>query len=169
MFWTPSEAGRLINSENDATYLTRLSFTCGTDCDNVSIFLLLSGATLGTRVGVFLVSSWRYGVNQVSLRSTLSGAPLCEIRCTRYFQFGGIVTPLMNETVEIHHQTPHEIEMRHYPFLGLETELLILYEIVSVQYTSLHVRRVTNWLFHINFIEIFHSIHKLDSPICGNF
>ena len=44
---------------------------------------------------------------------------------------------LMNGNVEIHHQTPHEIEVRHDQFLGLEIDLMILHEMVSDQDISL--------------------------------
>ena len=55
----------------------------------------------------------------MSFRSILSGAPLCEMHCTRYVQFGVILHSLINGTVEIHHQTPHEIEVRHDQLLDL--------------------------------------------------
>ena len=68
--------------------------------DNVIIFLLFYGATLRTWVGVSMGSYSRSGVNQVSLSSILSGAPLFEMHCTKYVQFGGIFPSLINGTVE---------------------------------------------------------------------
>ena len=53
---------------------------------------------------------------------------------------------LINGTVEIHHQTPHEIEVRHDQLLGLKTGTLILHETVSDQNKPLHVSRVPTWL-----------------------
>ena len=41
-----------------------------------------------------------YVLNQVSLRSILSGAPIFEMRCTIYVQFWGIGPSIMNGTVE---------------------------------------------------------------------
>ena len=109
-----------------STFLTILSSTCGTDCGDVSMFILFSGGTLGSLFGVSLGYYSRSTVNQVYLRSILYCAPLCDLSCTRSVQFGGIVPSLMNRTVEIHNQTPHEIEVRHDQLLGLEPELLIL-------------------------------------------
>ena len=55
----------------------------------------------------------------------------------------------MNGTVEIHHQTPHKIEVRHDQFLGLEPDLLILHEIVIDQYISLNISGVPTLLVQI--------------------
>ena len=41
------------------------------------------------------------------------------------------LSSLIDGTVEIHHQTPHEIEVRHNQLLGLEPELLIMNEMMS--------------------------------------
>ena len=49
---------------------------------------------------IFMRYYSRYGVNQVSLRSILSVKLICDLHCTRSVQFGGIVTYLMNETVD---------------------------------------------------------------------
>ena len=103
----------------------------------MSVLLLFSGATLGLWLRGFLGSSSRSGVNQVSLRSIFSGAPIVYLCCTRYVQIVGIVTSLMNGNMEIHHQKPHEIEVRHDQLLGLEPEPLIMYDIVSDQDRSL--------------------------------
>ena len=100
VFKTASKKGRSMTLETDATYLTGLSCNCCTGYNNLIIFVLFSGMTLGTQVGVYLGSSSRYGVNKLSLRSGLSGAPLCEMRCTILVQFGVIVTLLMYKTVE---------------------------------------------------------------------
>ena len=59
--------------------------------------------------------------------------------------------------------------MRHYQFLGLEPDLLILHGMVSDQYISLHVRGVTNWVVHIYCLEILHPRYKIDIPMCGYF
>ena len=75
----------------------------------------------------------------------------------------------MNGTVEIHHQIPHEIEVRHDQFLDLEPEVLILHEMVSNQDISLHMRRVTTRLVQIYCLEIFHPRNILNSPMCGSF
>ena len=95
VFRTPSETGCLITSDTDSPLLT-----CYTGCDGVIIFILFSGEIISTWVRVLLWSSSRSRVNQVSLRTILSGAPLREMRCTICFQFGGIVSSLMNVTVE---------------------------------------------------------------------
>ena len=68
VFKTPSEYGRPITSETGYTFLSELYCTCGTDCGDVIVLLLLSGATLGSWLEVFLVFSSIYGVNQLSLR-----------------------------------------------------------------------------------------------------
>ena len=98
-FWTPSGTICLITSDTDDPSLTRIY-----------------GVNIGTCVGVLMGSSSRSGVNQVSLSSIFSCAQLCGMPCTRSVQFGGIVPSLMNVTVEIHHQTPHEIVVRHDQF-----------------------------------------------------
>ena len=99
VFRNPSETGRLVTSESDSSLLTKIYCTCCTDCDDVIIFLLFSGATLVTWVGFLLGCSSISGVNQLFLRSIFSVAPLCEMRCTRYVQFGGILPSLMNVTM----------------------------------------------------------------------
>ena len=76
---------------------------------------------------------------------------------------------LMNGTVEIHHQTPHKIEVRHDQFLGLEPDLLILHEIVIDQYISLNISGVPTLLVQIYCLEILHPRHIMDSPMCGDF
>ena len=53
--------------------------------------------------------------------------------------------------------------------MRLEPELLILNEMVSAKDIFLHVSGVTTWVVHIYFLEILHPIHKLDSPMCGDF
>ena len=63
----------------------------------------------------------------------------------------------------MHHQTPHEIQVRHDQLMGLETELLIHNEMVSDQDRSLHMIRVTNWLFQLYCLVILHPRHKLVS------
>ena len=75
----------------------------------------------------------------------------------------------MNGTVEIHHQTPHKIEVRHDQFLGLEPDLLILHEIVIDQYISLNLSQVTTWLVQLYCLEILHPIHTMDRPMCDYF
>ena len=100
IFKTLSEAGRLITSDTGDTFLTVLSCTCSTDCDELIVFLLFSGATLGSWLVFLLGSSSTYGLNQVSLRSIFFAAPLCELCSTRYTKFGVIVTYLKNGTVE---------------------------------------------------------------------
>ena len=114
-------------------------------------------------------SSSIYGVNQLSLRSISSGLPLYDLRCIISVQFWGIVTSLMNGTGKIHHQTLHETEVRHDQLLGLELEILILHEMVADQDRSLHVSGVPTWLVHLCGLKIFDPIHKLDSPMCGEF
>ena len=83
VFWTPLETGCLITLETDTPLLTGLS-----------------GVTISTWVGILVVSSSRSGLNQVSFRSINSCKPICDMCCTRYFQFGGILTSLMNGTFE---------------------------------------------------------------------
>ena len=99
VFRTTLETGHWITSDTDAPLMIIPSFNCCMVCNNVIIFLLFYSATLGTWVGVLLVSSSMSGVNQVTLRSKFSGAPLYELRCTRSVQFGGIVPSLMNGAV----------------------------------------------------------------------
>ena len=76
---------------------------------------------------------------------------------------------LVNGAVEIHHQIPHEIDLIHDQFLGLEPELLILHEMVSVLDISLHVSRVPTLLVQIYCLAILHLRHNLDSSMCGDF
>ena len=66
----------------------------------MSMILLLFGETLGSSLGVYLGYSSRFGFNKVSFRSILSVAPICDMPCTRYVQFGVIVPSLINGTVE---------------------------------------------------------------------
>ena len=100
VFQTPSEYGCLITLETCAPSLTGPSFLCGIDCDGVSVLLLLYGAMISSWLRVSLKSYSQYVVNQVSLRSIFSGAPLCELCCTISVQFGDIVSSLINGTVE---------------------------------------------------------------------
>ena len=97
---TPPESGRSITAETDSLLITVISYICCIGCNDVIKVLLFSGVNLGTWVGVSLGSSSRYGVNQLYLRSILSCATLCDLSCTRSFQFGGILPPPMNGTVE---------------------------------------------------------------------
>ena len=73
------------------------------------------------------------------------------------------------ELWKIHHQTPHEIEVRHDQLMGLEPGILILHEMVSDQNISLHVSGVTTWVVHIYCLEILHPRHKLEIPMCDYF
>ena len=133
------------------------------------MFILFSGGTLGSLFVVSLGYYSRSTVNQVYLRSILYCAPLCDLSCTRSVQFGGIVPSLMNRTVEIHNQTPHEIEVRHDQLLGLEPELLILNEMLSVQDISLHVNRVPTWVVQLYCPLPLNPRHRMERPICGDF
>ena len=76
---------------------------------------------------------------------------------------------LVNGTVEIHHQAPHEIEVKHDKLLGLEPELLIMHEMVSVQDIYLHLSDVTTWVVQLYCLAILHLRNKLESPMCGDF
>ena len=100
MFQTPSESGLSIILDTGDPSLSGLYCMRDADWENVRMLLLLFGAMLGSWLGVFLGSSSIYGVNQVSMRSTLYGTTICDLSCTRYFQFGVIVPYLMNGTVE---------------------------------------------------------------------
>ena len=100
VIWTPYESVRSITSETDVTSLVGIYCTCGMYRNNMSVLLVFYGSMLGSRLGVLLGYSSRSGVNQVYLRSIVSGAPLCELRFTISFQFGGIVTSLINGNVE---------------------------------------------------------------------
>ena len=73
------------------------------------------------------------------------------------------------ELWKIHHQKPHEIEVLHEQLLVLEPELLILHEMLSYQYISLHVIRDPAWLVQICCLAIFHPGHTLEIPMCGYF
>ena len=53
------------------------------------------------------------------------------------------------ELLKFHHQTPHEIEVRHDQLMGLEPEIPILHEMISDQDISLRMSGVTTWLVHI--------------------
>ena len=99
-FITPSETGRSVTSDTASTSLNGISCTCCTDCGGVIISLLFYCVTFGTCVGVSLGYYSISGVNQIYLRSIVYGAPLCDLSCKRYFQFGGMVPYLMNGTVE---------------------------------------------------------------------
>ena len=69
----------------------------------------------------------------------------------------------------MHHQTPHEIEVRHEKLIGLEIEQLIQNEMVSDQYISLHMIRVPTCLVQLYCLVIINPRHKMDSPMCGDF
>ena len=98
--WTPSKTGRLLNVEADAPLLAGLSCLYGLYCNNVSGWLLLSGAMPGSCLVLYPGYYSRPVVDHVSLRSTFSIAPLFERSCTGCSKFGGIVTSLLNGTVE---------------------------------------------------------------------
>ena len=70
---------------------------------------------------------------------------------------------------KVHHQTPHEIDVRYAQLLGLELELLILNGIVSDQDRSLYVIKFPTWVFHIYSLKILHPGHKLGSYMCADF
>ena len=98
-FRTPSESGHLIASDTGDPLLTVISWHFCTGCNDVIIFPLFFGETLGMWVGVSLGYFSISVVNQVSLRLIFSSAPLCELCCKRSVQFGSILTSLMNGTV----------------------------------------------------------------------
>ena len=100
MFPTILKYGRSITSKTEAPLLTGLYCTCSTDCYDLSVLLLFSGAMLGSWLGVFLGYSIRSRLNQVSLRSIFFGTRIFKLRCTRSVQFRGIVRSLINGTVE---------------------------------------------------------------------
>ena len=97
-FVAPLEAGSWITSEIGDPYIYGPYLTWGTYWCSMEKFILFSGAMLGSWCWVSLGSFSQYRVNQVSLRSIFSDAPLCELRCTRSIQFGVIVPYLMNGT-----------------------------------------------------------------------
>ena len=142
---TTSENRCSWNSEADDLFLAGLSCTCSLEC----IWLLFYGAMLGSCHVFSLVSSSRSGVNQVSLRKIFSIAPLCDLRCTRTFQFGGIVPHLINETVENSSSKIHGIEVRHDQWRGWVQNKLTLQEMVSEQGIYLHLSKVTTLEIHI--------------------
>ena len=82
---------------------------------------------------------------------------------------GVLCLPSGMERCKIHHQTPHDIEVRHDQLLVLEPELLIMHKIMSDQDRSLRVIVVTTWVLQLYFPAIFNRIHKLDSRMCGGF
>ena len=100
VYQTPLEAGCSITSETGTPSPTELSFTYSIDCNDMSIFILFYGATLGWWLGVLIGSSSNYGVNQVYLGSIFYGAILCKLIFTRSIQFGSIMPYLINGTVE---------------------------------------------------------------------
>ena len=91
------------------------------------------------------------------------------MRCDIYIQIGGILPSIMNGIVGIHHQKPHEIQVRNDQLLGLEAGLLILLEIVSDKDRSVHMSGFLTWLVQIYCLEILHPRYKLDIPMCGDF
>ena len=100
VFKTPSEAGYLITLETGDPSMARLSCTWGSEWSDVIVLLFFYGAMLGLWLGIYLGYSSISGVNQVYLMWMLSGVLLCKLRCTRSFQFGVIVTYLMNGNLE---------------------------------------------------------------------
>ena len=120
LFQNSLESGRSVTSESDSPLLDVLFSTLGLYYNYMSFLLLFYGVTIGSWLGVSLGYSSISGVNQVSLRSIFSSALLCELRFTIYVQYGVVMTSLMNGTVKIHHQTPHEIEVRREQLVGLE-------------------------------------------------
>ena len=64
-FQTTSETRNLCNSEANAPSLVKTSCACGLDSDDVSMLILLSGATISLCLGFFLGSSSISGLNQV--------------------------------------------------------------------------------------------------------
>ena len=95
-FLTPSETRHSWNSESDSPLMAGIYCTCGLDFS----WLLFSEVMFRSCLGVFLGSSSRYWVNQLSLRSIFSISPLCDLYCTRSVQFGVIVPSLMNINVD---------------------------------------------------------------------
>ena len=82
---------------------------------------------------------------------------------------GVFCIPSSMELWKIHHQTPHGIQVRTDQLLGLETELLIINEMVSDQDIYLHVGGVPTWVVQLYQLTSFHTRHKLDRPMCGYF
>ena len=78
-FVAPLEAGSWITSEINDPYIYGPYLTCGTYWYSMEKFLLFSGAMLGSWCWVSLWSFSQYRVNQVSLGSIFSDAPLCEL------------------------------------------------------------------------------------------
>ena len=169
VFITSLEAGCYIASDTGTTLLAGFSCTCIMDCDGVSLLLLLSEATLGSWLGVLMISYSISEVNQVFLRSILSGAPICELCCTISVKFGFIVPSLMNGTLESSssNTTWNWVETRSVAVL--ELELLIMHKIVSDQYRFLHMSGVPTWIFQLDCLEILHPRNKLEIPMCVFF
>ena len=166
LFQTPSEAGSLYNLEADYPLLAEISCTCGWDCGDMSILLILFGATLRSCLGFFLEyysrSGYPWGKYYLLHRSVSCVAQdlsNLEVLCL----------PSLTELWETHHQTPHEIGVRNDQFLGWEPDLLILHKMVSDKDISMHARRVATWVIHLYWLEILHLRHKLDIPMCGGF
>ena len=100
VFWTPSEAERLITLETGTPFMARLSCICSSDWGDVIVLLLFSGVMLGLWLGIYLGYSSLSVLNQLYLMWMLSGVLICKLRCTRYVQFGGIVPYFMNGNLE---------------------------------------------------------------------
>ena len=100
VFQNPTEAGCPCISEADDPLMSVLYCTCSLECGNLSVLLLFSGAAISSLLGASLGSFTKSILNQVSLGSTYSDAPICELHCTISVQFRGTVPSLMNVTVE---------------------------------------------------------------------
>ena len=166
---TPPESVHSINSETHSPSLAGTSFTCGLGCNCVRMLLLFSGATLGSRLGGFLRSSLRYWVNQVFLRSIWSGAPICDLRYTRYVQFGVIVPSLMNGTVDNSSSNTTWNWGETWPVSGFITrDTYPAWNVEWPRYIPAHEQGYHFFSPDIS-LAILHPRHKLDSPVCGDF
>ena len=71
----------------------------GDDDANMLYLLSTFGTTLVSCIGVLLRSSSIPGLNHLSFSSMLYSERICEIHCTRYVKFEGIMPSLMDGNV----------------------------------------------------------------------
>ena len=102
VFQNTSLNGRFCDSEVHSSLLSGPSFTYSLDGNDAIVLYLLYafGTSLGSCLRILLVSYSIYGVNHVSLRSIIYGAPLYDLCYTIYVQFFIIVPSLINGAVE---------------------------------------------------------------------
>ena len=166
---TSSEAVYYITSKTGTPSLAWISCTCVMDCNNLSVLLLFFGETFGLLIWFFWDLPWylewtKCPCGQYSLVHRRVGFFAQDL-----YNFGVLCLSSWMELWKIHNQTPHKIRVRRDQFLDLESEILILHEIVIYQYISLQESGVPTLLFQIYWLIFLHPRHKLDRPMCADF